>query len=67
MKNIKHLPEMEQQHYILCDCGEYVDMRNLSEVFRHLHANLPDPEWSHAVKKGEPTVYSKSGKRLGLN
>jgi hypothetical protein len=67
MKTIEHLPEAEQQHYILCDCGEYMDMRNLSEVFSHQHANLPEPEWSHSIKKNEPFAYSKSGERIDLN
>lgn len=67
MKSIRHLAPEEQEHYILCDCGNYVDMRNLSDVFMHLHAGLPEPEWSHSIKKDEPVAYGRSGERLDLN
>jgi len=67
MKSIWHLSAEEQKHYILCDCGEYVDMRNLAEVFKHFHAKLPEPEWSHSIQKDEPVAYSKSGKKIDLN
>ena len=67
MKTINHLPPSEQQHYTLCDCGEYIDMRNLGEVFQHLHADLPEPQWSHSRKVGEPAAYLRAGKRLDLN
>jgi hypothetical protein len=67
MKTISHLSKEEQQHFILCHCGDYVDMRNLFEVFSHQHANLPEPEWSHSIKKNEPVSNSKSGKRIDLN
>lgn len=67
MKDIGHLPNTEQQHFILCDCGEYVDMRNLTEVFKHLHAGLPEVQWSHSVRKNEAVAYLRSGKRLDLN
>jgi hypothetical protein len=68
MKNIDHLSADERQHYILCDCGEYIDMRDLSEVFHHLHGtNAPEPQWSYSIKKGDPAAYPKSGKRIDLN
>ena len=68
MKSIDHLPEEEQKHFIQCDCGEYVDMRDLSSVFHHLHAaNLPAPEWKYSVRAGEPLAYSRTKKRWGLN
>lgn len=67
MKSIDHLSSDERQHYILCDCGEYMDMRDLSDVFHHLHSDLPQPQWSHSVKVGEPVAYSKDNKKLGLN
>lgn len=68
MKNIDHLPADEQQHFILCDCGIYVDMRELSDVFRHLHVkNIPEAEWSHSVRNGEPAAYPKKGSRVHLN
>jgi hypothetical protein len=67
MKSIRHLSKEEQEHYILCDCGEYVDMRNLSEVFRHLHAGLPEPEWSYSRKAGEAKMYTKGKDEVHLN
>jgi hypothetical protein len=67
MQNIQHLPPEEQQHFIQCDCGAYIDMRNLSEVFAHQHNNLPEPQWSHSVKKGAAFAYTKNGNELPLN
>jgi len=67
MKSIRHLSPEEQKHFVLCDCGEYFDMRDLSEVFNHFHANLPEPEWSYSIKKDEAVAYFKSGKRIDLN
>jgi hypothetical protein len=68
MKAINHLPQQEKKHYIQCDCGEYIDMRDLSQVFSHFHdRNLPEPDWTYSVKPGEPTAYSKTRKSIGLN
>jgi hypothetical protein len=68
MRTIQHLPKEEKEHYILCNCGEYIDMRNLNEVFGHCHeGNLPQPQWSHAIKKGSPVAYTSTGKKLDLN
>jgi hypothetical protein len=68
MKSISMLSAEEQKHFILCDCGEYIDMRDLAEVFLHQHAtNLPAAEWSYSVRKGEPAAYPKKGNRIDLN
>jgi hypothetical protein len=67
MKSIQHLSPEERRHFILCECGEYIDMRDLSIVFSHLHANLPEPQWSYSIKKDEPVAYSKTGRRMDLN
>jgi hypothetical protein len=68
MNSIDHLTDEEKQHYILCACGEYLDMRDLSDVFKHLHEeNISDPQWTHSVKKGEAVAYVKSGAKLDLN
>jgi len=67
MTSIQHLSPQDQEHFILCDCGNYVDMRNLTEVFQHLHTDLPEPEWSHSIKKDEPAAYLKTGKKIDLN
>jgi hypothetical protein len=68
MKTIHHLPEEEKKHYLQCHCGEYVDMRNLSDVFRHLHieSNI-EPNWTYSMKVGEALAYTKSQKRIDLN
>ncbi|MFL5787320.1 MAG: hypothetical protein ACJ748_04660, partial [Flavisolibacter sp.] len=50
MRNIDHLTQEEKQHYIKCDCGEYVDMRDLSDVFSHLHGiDIQEPEWIYSI------------------
>jgi hypothetical protein len=67
MTSIEHFSPEEQQHFLLCDCGNYIDMRNLAEVFSHMHANLPEPQWSHSIKKDEPAIYLKSGGKIDLN
>ena len=68
MKNIDHLTPEEREHYILCACGDFVDMRNLSEVFKHLHGkDIPEPEWSVSVKVGEPAAYTRTRKKIDLN
>jgi len=67
MKSIQHLSPEEQQHFIRCDCGEFVDMRDLSDVFRHLHAPVPEPEWTYSRIKDEPVAYLRSGQRIELN
>ncbi len=68
MTSIQHLSEEERQHFLLCPCGQYFDMRDLGQVFAHLHnERLPVPEWSFSVKKGEPQAHTKNGSRLDLN
>ncbi|HEU4469667.1 MAG TPA: hypothetical protein VFR58_01170 [Flavisolibacter sp.] len=67
MQTIDHLPADERRHFILCDCGRYVDMRDLSAVFEHLHAGLPEPDWSFAMRAGEPVAYTPDGKKTNLN
>jgi len=68
MKSIDHLHPEEQRHFIKCDCGEYIDMRDLSQVFKHLHAStVAEPEWTYAVKVGEPFAYSRTKRKTDLN
>ena len=67
MLKIDHLPFEEQEHFIRCHCGHYVDMRDLSDVVKHLHADMPEPEWSYSVKKGEAKAYTKSKNEIDLN
>jgi hypothetical protein len=68
MQNIDHLPLEEKEHYIQCDCGEYIDMRDLAEVFGHLHMKKTvKAEWSYSVKKGEPAAFPRTGERINLN
>ena len=68
MKDISHLAPGEQNHFIKCDCGEYIDMRDLGEVMSHQHwIEAPKTHWDYSVKIGEPVAYSKTGERLELN
>jgi len=69
MQNIDHLSMEEKQHFIRCECGEFIDMRDLAEIFSHLHmkGKSPEAEWSFSVKKGEPAAYPRTGKRIDLN
>ena len=68
MKSIEHLAPEEREHFILCDCGHYYDMRNLSAVFRHLHEQgVPEPNWTYAVRIGDPVAYTKNGDQEHLN
>jgi len=67
MTSIEHLSPEERTHFILCVCGNYLDMRNLAEVFEHMHANLPKPVWTHSKKKDEPAAYLQSGTIVNLN
>ena len=68
MKSIKHLSKEEQCHFIKCDCGEYVDMRNLQEVFEHQHwSSTPKAQWTYSKKLGEPIAYTAGGQKIKLN
>jgi hypothetical protein len=68
MKNITHLTPGEQDHFIRCDCGEYIDMRDLGEVMSHQHwMDTQQPNWDYSVKIGEPVAYTKGGETLKLN
>lgn len=71
MTSISHLPPSEQEHYIKCPlCGDYVDMRNLAEVFEHEHKDLPKPDYSSSRKIGDAEEYinpDKGGGKINLN
>jgi hypothetical protein len=68
MRNIDHLSDEEKEHYILCECGHYIDMRSLSDVFDHLHMNKTvSAQWSHSGRVGEQVIFTKYGKRIDLN
>jgi hypothetical protein len=68
MKSIKHLGEEEQLHLIQCNCGEYIDMRNLQEVFDHQHWGYKlKITWNFSIKKGVPNAYTKDGQQIKLN
>jgi hypothetical protein len=68
MKSIQHLSEDERRHFMFCPCGSYFDMRDLAQVFAHLHdARLPQPQWSYSVRKGEAQAHTPDGGRLDLN
>jgi hypothetical protein len=43
-----------------------VDMRDLSQVFEHEHADLPDPGQKASKRVGKPEMYYKK-KTINLN
>jgi hypothetical protein len=73
MKSIDHLPEEEKQHYVLCECGEHVDMRDLSEVFYHESgdclADKPkiDIPFSSARRMGKTQEYLNNSKKTEID
>ena len=68
MKSIQHLNKEERLHFIQCHCGEYLDMRNLQEVFDHQHWQItPKANWDYSIKKGEAVIYTKNGRQIKLN
>lgn len=58
MKSISHLPKNEQQHFDQCNtCGEYYDMRDLSDVLSHEHDTvILDPVISKVNKVSIPAM-----------
>lgn len=68
MKNIQHLSKEEKNHFMKCNCGEYIDMRNLQEVFDHQHWQInPKVSWDYSIKKGETIAYTREGRSIKLN
>jgi len=68
MKSIEQLSSEEQTHFIQCSCGDYIDMRNLQEVFHHQHLKINSKiAWDYSVKIGEPVAYTKEGLQIKLN
>jgi len=58
MKNLSLIAEHERHYYIRCElCNEYFDCRDLSQVFDHVHKNLPDPVFISSKKVSEPIEY----------
>lgn len=58
------------EHFIRCaECGEMVDQRDLSEVFKHLHDDNIDPSSVIGItskKVGDPVEW-KDSKPTHLN
>jgi hypothetical protein len=69
MNLIDHLPLDEQKHFILCNCGQYVDCRDLQQVFDHEHwmEKKLDVSWKFAILNGEPVAYTKTKRRVDVN
>jgi len=69
MKYSEDLPKVEKRHFMKCECGQYFDMRDLEDVFNHLHKYNGEQvpvHYTHSVKVGEPVAYTTKGKRIGL-
>ena len=70
MKSLKYIAVAERHHFMKCKCGEYFDMRDLGDVFKHLHqlqASIPKKTFSQSVKIGEPVAYTHTKSRIDLN
>jgi len=70
MKDYKSLPPDEQKHFIECSCGQMIDMRDLGEVFEHLHEyNVPtlNTSASYSVRIGEALAYRSDGSSIHLS
>jgi hypothetical protein len=58
MTNLFLIAEYERHHYIRCKlCNQYLDCRDLSQVFEHEHENLPEPSFTSSKKTDEPIEY----------
>lgn len=65
---IANLPEDERQHFHKCKiCGEWLDRRDLAQVFEHEHKGLSHPQFSSSRKVGEPIQYNRDGTKSNLN
>jgi hypothetical protein len=68
MKKVEHFLAEERKHYIQCECGEWIDCRNLAKVFEHQHAyNMPKPEYDYSVKVGESIMHLRNKRRIHIN
>lgn len=74
MKSIDHLPEEEKQYYIQCEgCGEFVDKRDLGQVFEHWDCGLPKqaakstPTWSKSKKVGDSKEFLNDDTKTKLD
>lgn len=61
---------MDREHFMKCNtCGEYFDMMDLGQVFKHEHdEELPEIDGSKfiAQKQGDCVAW-KDGKPINLN
>jgi hypothetical protein len=58
MENLAIIPVLERRHFLKCAiCNEYFDCRNLSQVFDHIHENLPQPQFESSRRKEESNEY----------
>jgi hypothetical protein len=65
-----------KEHQLICsDCGQIIDMRDLSQVFAHepcdgIQKNYNDVEqipYSSSQKIGEPIIWTKDKRAIHLN
>ena len=67
MKSLKKIPLDQHKHFAKCKCGQYFDMRDLSDVLSHEHQNNQSVTFSLGKRMGEAVQYSKNKKRLTFN
>lgn len=69
MKYHPSLPLAEKRHFMKCSCGQHFDMRDLNDVLDHLHEYQEKLKtvFSHSVRVGEPTAFTRGGGKMDLN
>jgi len=68
--------EVPKKHQLICsDCGQVIDMRDLSQVFAHEDCNgipidydkMEQIEYSGSQRIGEPIFWTKDKEPINLN
>lgn len=58
MENLNLIPKYDRHHYVKCEaCNKFFDCRDLSQVFNHIHDEVPKPQFNFSGKVGEPIIY----------
>ena len=68
MQNIDHLSREEKQHFVLCACGEWMDLRDQRDVLRHHHMKKnTELELRNVFRKGDPAAFPRLKECMELN
>ena len=52
----------ENEFLVLCNCGSLLDLRDPSDVIRHLHCKTPDPQ--NKLIENDPAAHPKNLSRM---